>query len=71
MPMMRAMLCALALFVSTTAFAHTGVPGHVHPEMTFAQQLVHAAMNWAPLLVIVGFAGQGVRKALRVKGSQS
>jgi len=63
MPVLRLVVCALLL--APVAMAHTGVPGHIHPEMTTAQQVVHAAVNWAPVVGVVLLGGWQVRKALR------
>ena len=67
MRMMRLVVCTVMLFATTAAFAHTGAPGHVHPEMTSVQQAVHAVVNWAPVLAMAIACAAGARKALRVK----
>lgn len=61
----RMLLTATALLVANAAMAHSGLPGHIHPEMTTAQQAMHAAMNWAPVIVLVLCATLSLRKALR------
>lgn len=50
---------------SAVARAHQGAPGHIHPELGPAQQLLHAAANWAPVVVLAVIVACALRHALR------
>lgn len=56
---------ALALLPAATALAHPGAPGHSHPELPLAVQAAHAAMNWAPVLVLAVVGAWGVLRGKR------
>ena len=58
---------AFGLFTASVALAHPGVPGHVHAELSASQQLLHAAMNWAPVLIVAAIAGIGALRASRAE----
>lgn len=47
------------------AIAHPGAPGHVHAEMSTLQNVLHAALNWAPVAGLAAIAIWGVRRGAR------
>ncbi len=54
-----------AIAAASVASAHQGVPGHVHAELSLADQALHAALNWAPVVGLALIAAYGLRRALR------
>ena len=61
----RVFALVAATVVSVAALAHPGAPGHVHAELSASQQVFHALMNWAPLLVLAVIAGVGALRAAK------
>ena len=55
----------VALTTAGVATAHQGVPGHIHPGLSFTEQLLHAALNWSPVAVLAMIAAWGLHRARR------
>lgn len=59
-----------AIAVSGLASAHQGLPGHVHAEMSIADQAFHTAINWAPVAGLGLIAAFGLVHAVRRSSSR-